>query len=75
MNQPQADVEMKSYVGQPNDEQMAAIRKFAETYGPAWKFVLGQMWWQGRDASQPNGHLLRQVRNQFGPEWLSEVEL
>ena len=24
------------------------------------------------DASRPNGHLLRQVRNQFGPKWLEE---
>lgn len=51
-------------------EQRAAIRQFAIDHGPSWKATLKAYWLTGMDASQPNGHLLRQVRNQLGPQWL-----
>ena len=57
---------------QPNDEQLAAVRAFKEKHGHDWKVDLLNAWLTGKDASEPNGHLLRQVRNQFGPTWLSK---
>lgn len=58
----------------PNPEQMEAILAFKERHGRFWKTKLGDMWLDGRDASQPGGHLLRQVRNTFGPQWLANFK-
>ena len=58
---------------EPNAEQMAALRSFKEKYGRNWKTELMTAWLNGKDASEPNGHLLRQVRNQFGPAWLGKA--
>lgn len=57
---------------QLTEEQDAAIQAYAEHYGKGWKKQLLDDWLTGKDASRPNGHLLRQVRNQFGPQWLEE---
>ena len=32
-------------------------------------------WLSGTDAAAPGGHLLRQVRNTYGPRWLRSVTL
>lgn len=50
---------------EPNAEQMAALQSFKEKYGRNWKTELMTAWL--------NGHLLRQVRNQFGPAWLGKA--
>lgn len=55
---------------QPNEEQLNAICAFADKYGTNWRTELLSAWIYGTDAREPNGHLLRQVRNQFGPRWL-----
>lgn len=55
-------------------EQQAAIDAFAAKYGANWKHKLQIAWLAGTDTAQPNGHLLRQVRNQFGPSWLSKYK-
>ena len=54
----------------PNPEQMDALLAFKERHGRSWRMKLNEMWLDGRDASQPGGHLLRQIRNNFGPQWL-----
>ena len=54
----------------PNTEQQAAIEQFKAKYGPAWKDKLSQAWMAGWEHLEPNGHLLRQVRNNCGPSWL-----
>lgn len=59
----------------PNEEQLAALRAFKARHGRRWKEDLSSMWVSGKDASQPNGHLLRQVRNQGGPQWLVKFKL
>jgi hypothetical protein len=56
--------------GQPTPEQLEAILAFARSHGRYWKGELNDAWLSGADAREPNGHLLRQVRNQFGPLWL-----
>jgi hypothetical protein len=33
------------------------------------------MWFDGRDANEPDGGYLRQIRNQFGPSWLLKYRL
>lgn len=57
----------------PNEEQLAALRAFASRHGRYWKQALMQAWLNGKDANEPNGHLLRQVRNELGPAWLEKA--
>jgi hypothetical protein len=59
----------------PTAEQREALRKFAEKYGRYWKDELRTQWLHGIDAHEPDGHLLRQVRNQCGPKWLANFKL
>jgi hypothetical protein len=57
----------------PSEEQLAAVQAFAAKYANlrgGWKEHLITCWMSGADAREPSGHLLRQVRNQFGPSWL-----
>lgn len=58
------------------EQQLAALKSYAFTFGRTWKSKLNTAWCNGTDAYEANergesiGHLLRQVRNQFGPSWL-----
>lgn len=54
---------------------LAAIRYFAAQHGRLWKSRLRAMWWSGRDATLPNGALMRQIRNEHGPAWLESYVL
>ena len=54
----------------PDPEQLAALERFAEHHGRSWKSKLSSAWASGEDASMADGPLLRQVRNQLGPNWL-----
>lgn len=56
-------------------EQLARLESFAREHGPRWRDVLRELWWTGRDDRQPDGHLLRQVRNRVGPRLLDRVEV
>lgn len=47
------------------DEQRQALQDFADKNGAQWKSKLVHLWNTGRDVG-----LLRQIRNQFGPQWL-----
>ena len=59
----------------PRPDQLAAVASFALRHGLAWKEALANAWWTGSDCREPDGHLLRQVRNQYGPAWLESVEV
>ena len=59
----------------PTPEQLAALEAFAARHGRTWKDKLATMWWTGRDTNEPDGHLLRQVRNRLGPSWLVKFRL
>lgn len=61
-------------VASPTTEQLDALRAFATKYGKNWKERLNDMWWNGTDDREPNGGLLRQLRNRFGPRWLEAFE-
>lgn len=55
------------------DEQLSALRTFAEANGRDWKGKLNAAWSTGRyhdyNGTDEYG-LLQQVRNTFGPSWL-----
>lgn len=59
----------------PNQQQLDAVHKYASRYGRSWKEHLSNAWWNGDDVREPDGHLLRQVRNYFGPRWLKQYKL
>lgn len=56
-------------------EQREALLQFANRYGADWKRELLDRWVNGTDTAEPGGHLLRQVRNRLGPQWLEKVVL
>jgi hypothetical protein len=57
----------------PSAEQLAAVAAFAGRHGRDWRYALADAWSTGRDTREPDGHLLRQVRNICGPAWLATV--
>jgi hypothetical protein len=57
----------------PSPEQLAAVAAYAARHGRTWRADLGAAWSTGRDTREPDGHLLRQVRNTCGPAWLATV--
>ena len=55
-----------------SEEQLAALRTFAQDNGRNWKRELNHAWSTGdwsHDYADNSG-LLQQVRNEFGPSWL-----
>ncbi len=58
-----------------NQEQLNRLRAFAKQHGRTWKSKLRTLWMRGADANEPDGHLLRQVRNRVGPSGLEKVEV
>lgn len=60
---------------QPTPGQIEALKRFAETHGRTWKSKLVNTWISGRDERIPDAALLRQVRNQLGPQWLRTASL
>lgn len=57
-----------------SSEQKAALRRFRETHGRTWKDTLRSMWSSGKDVTQPEGGLLRQIRNNYGPSRLEKLK-
>ena len=55
---------------QPTEAQLAALARFQTMYGRNWKAHLRCLW--QTDAAHLDGALLRQLRNNFGPEWLAK---
>jgi len=60
---------------QPTPEQLWALRDFAEKNGRNWKSILKDAWASGKDDQLANGGLLRQVRNELGPQWLTTAQV
>jgi hypothetical protein len=65
---------MLDFFGDLTPEQRHAVQSFADRHGPNWRGDLLDAWLNGSDAREPDGHLLRQVRNKLGPTWLSKVK-
>lgn len=53
-----------------NEEQRQAMESFMERHGRYWKKKLACCWFDNSDTHEPFGHCLRQIRNQFGYQWL-----
>jgi hypothetical protein len=69
---------MKRDIQHPTHEQACAVLRFAHTNGKAWKRALEEHWLNECSAhrlSDADRALLRQVRNQCGPTWLTGVTL
>ncbi len=47
-------------------EQANALLTFARRHGRYWKRKLAELWQSGRDSGEPEGPLLRQIRNGGG---------
>lgn len=54
-----------------NTVQYDRLVNFASSYGSDWRNILLTMWQRGADCREPDGHILRQIRNNFGPSWLA----
>lgn len=63
----------------PTHEQLEAARGFQKRWSASrckregysdWRDALSSAWSAGWDDQEPDGHLLRQLRNNFGPQWL-----
>jgi hypothetical protein len=61
---------MKSSKVSLTAEQQSALVAFATRHGRNWKSALRRLWDTGRDDREPDGPLLRQVRNTLGPSGL-----
>jgi hypothetical protein len=55
----------------PTPAQLAALKAYAAKHGLQWRRKLADAWLIGADATDPDGHLLRQLRNTLGPSWLA----
>jgi hypothetical protein len=55
-------------------EQLDRLNAFKEQHGRNWKDKLRTLWMQGKDANEPQGHLLRQIRNRIGPSGLDKLK-
>lgn len=69
---------MKHTVNQPDFEQACAVVRFANSNGNAWKRALEEHWLNECSAHRLTDYdraWLRQVRNQCGPTWLTQVSL
>ncbi len=60
---------------EPTTEQLNALREYAQSHGRTWKAKLKSAWFSGKDERLPNAALLRQIRNDFGPQWLTRFSL
>lgn len=69
----------KSMKNTPNAEQMEALRLFAAANGRNWKSELNSLWMNGAYnyavLGGADSSCLQQVRNEFGPSWLSRFSL
>lgn len=66
---------------QLNSDQLDTLKQFSEENGRNWKSKLRELWSTGKDEhyklsdGTAVGAILRQVRNDFGPDWLGKVNL
>lgn len=60
----------------PNPEQLDALQRWAKQYGRTWKEALRDAWFHAgyRDFDGPSAPL-QQLRNSFGPSWLTSYKL
>ena len=57
----------------PDHPTARALLAFRAAHGRRWKAKLLFLWSTGRDVEEADGACLRQLRNQAGPAWLSQL--
>ncbi len=55
----------------PTTSQILALQQFATLHGRTWKSMLRRRWERGDWMSDEPSCELQQVRNAFGPSWLT----
>jgi hypothetical protein len=61
---------------QPSEKQINAVITWADRMGRFWRRELRGAWMDGNyQGNSDISHLLQQVRNEFGPEWLIKFSL
>ena len=65
----------KSNASDMTAEQKAALRAYALRNARFWKRRLWVAWIDGSDAKEPEGAVLRQIRNTHGPSLLTRIGL
>ena len=56
-------------------QRRSALKAYAMRNGRFWKRKLLVAWSTGRDADEPEGPFLRQIRNRHGPSLLQGLSL
>lgn len=62
----------------PNAEQLEALQRYASANGRCWKSQLRDAWMAGGYDTQTGHYIggpLQQLRNAFGPSWLTSFSL
>lgn len=55
-----------------NPDQRAALIRFRKAGGHTWRHKLHTVWLT--DPRHTDAPLLRQIRNEFGPDWLADLD-
>lgn len=58
-----------------SNAQFQALKRWANRHGCCWRYRLKQYWARGVDGMFDDAGLLRQIRNDFGPVWLTQFKL
>jgi hypothetical protein len=64
-------------LGEPTAAQWKALQAFAARHGRNWKASLREAWMSGHypDSDHDDNACLQQIRNTFGPRWLSLIDI
>lgn len=54
--------------------QLIALQRWARRHGFRWRYHLKAYWERGTDGRFDDAGLLRQIRNDFGPVWLTRFQ-
>lgn len=60
---------------QPTAQQIAALQSFAKANRRNWKQRLNYYWTIANYDDNGDTHILQQIRNEFGPTWLTRFKL
>jgi hypothetical protein len=62
----------------PSPEQIESLKRFAVAHGRSWKQILRDAWMAGGYDATTGQYIdgpLQQIRNTFGPSWLTRFSL
>jgi hypothetical protein len=71
----QIDTASGRTLGEPTTEQWVALQAWATKHGRFWKQALRDAWMSGDYGTFEDSGYLQQIRNTFGPRWLSAIDI